>query len=122
MAGAAGREEFYRVKNNRINQSVVPWCFKPMPPEERAKLETLRNLRLESAGGRAVPLAQIAMVAWNLPTTLPAGVEKGLEAYYDYDNVDSGWSQAVHCCAVEVDAASARRVLASASASASASA
>lgn len=24
----------YRVKNGRIRQSVVPWCFKPMPPEE----------------------------------------------------------------------------------------
>ena len=59
----------------------------------------------------AVPLAQIAMVAWNLPTTLPPGVEKGLEAYYDYDNVDSGWSQAVHCCAVEVDVESGRVVI-----------
>jgi carbon-monoxide dehydrogenase large subunit len=56
----------------------------------------------------AVPLAQVAMVAWNLPTTLPPGVEKGLESYYDYDNVDSGWSQAVHCCAVEVDADTGR--------------
>ncbi|MBI3881168.1 MAG: TIM barrel protein [Verrucomicrobia bacterium] len=26
--------EHYKVKNSRINQSVVPWCFKPMPPEE----------------------------------------------------------------------------------------
>ena len=24
----------YRVKNGRIKQSVVPWCFNPMPPEE----------------------------------------------------------------------------------------
>jgi carbon-monoxide dehydrogenase large subunit len=59
----------------------------------------------------AVPLAQIAMVAWNLPTTLPPGVEKGLEASFDYDNVDSGWSQAVHCCAVEVDVESGRVVI-----------
>jgi carbon-monoxide dehydrogenase large subunit len=56
----------------------------------------------------AVPLAQVAMVAWNLPTTLPPGVEKGLESYFDYDNVDSGWSQAVHCCAVEVDVETGR--------------
>src|SRR4029450_9710823 len=48
------------------------------------------------------------MVAWNLPTTLPPGVEKGLESYYDYDNVDSGWSQAVHCCALEGDADTGR--------------
>ena len=24
----------YRVKNGRIKQSVIPWCFKPMPEEE----------------------------------------------------------------------------------------
>lgn len=24
----------YHTKNGRIRQSVVPWCFKPMPPEE----------------------------------------------------------------------------------------
>lgn len=27
----------FRVKNGRIKQSVVPWCFNPMPPEELAK-------------------------------------------------------------------------------------
>jgi aerobic carbon-monoxide dehydrogenase large subunit len=68
---------------------------------------------IELADGRAfvrgspaagLPIGQIAMVAWNLPTQLPAGVDKGLECLFDYDNVDSGWSQAVHCCAVEVDA------------------
>src|SRR6187551_5446 len=24
----------YRAKNGRIKQSVIPWCFKPMPEEE----------------------------------------------------------------------------------------
>ena len=28
--------ELYRVKNNRINQSVIHWCFRPMPIEELA--------------------------------------------------------------------------------------
>ena len=27
----------FRVKNGRIKQSVIPWCFNPMPPEELAK-------------------------------------------------------------------------------------
>jgi len=36
LGGAAGREEFYKVKNKRINQSVVWWCFKPMTVEELA--------------------------------------------------------------------------------------
>ena len=30
------KENFYKPKNNRINQSVVHWCFKPMPVEELA--------------------------------------------------------------------------------------
>lgn len=31
VSAAAG---LFRVKNRRIKQSVVPWCFNPMPPEE----------------------------------------------------------------------------------------
>ena len=31
VSAAAG---LFRVKNGRIKQSVVPWCFNPMPPEE----------------------------------------------------------------------------------------
>lgn len=36
-AGATGRAaetELYRAKNNRVRQSVVPWCFKPMTLDE----------------------------------------------------------------------------------------
>ncbi len=33
----AGEVAPFRVKNGRIKQSVVPWCFNPMPPEELAK-------------------------------------------------------------------------------------
>jgi len=44
-AGAAGfphaaiaqREEPYRAKNHRINQSVIHWCFNPMPVDELAR-------------------------------------------------------------------------------------
>ena len=31
VSSAAG---LFRVKNGRIKQSVVPWCFNPMPPDE----------------------------------------------------------------------------------------
>jgi len=34
---SAAEESFYKAKGNRINQSVVLWCFKPMPVEELAK-------------------------------------------------------------------------------------
>ncbi len=39
-------------------------------PEERAKLETLRNLMIEAPGGRAVPLAQIAKLSYGLEPPL----------------------------------------------------
>ncbi len=61
-------------------------------PEERAKLETLRNLMLETSSGRNVPLAQIAAISYGLeppliwrrqrlPTvTVQADVVPGIEA------------------------------------------
>ncbi len=39
-------------------------------PEERAKLETLRNLMLDASGGRSVPLAQIATLSYSLEPPL----------------------------------------------------
>jgi hydroxypyruvate isomerase len=33
-AEAADEPAPFRVKNGRIKQSVIPWCFNPMPPEE----------------------------------------------------------------------------------------
>ena len=61
-------------------------------PEERAKLETLRNLMLATSAGRSVPLAQIATISYGLeppliwrrqrlPTvTVQADVVPGVEA------------------------------------------
>ncbi|MEQ1716750.1 MAG: efflux RND transporter permease subunit, partial [Hyphomicrobium sp.] len=61
-------------------------------PEERARLETLRNLMLDIPGGRSVPLAQIATLSYGLeppmvwrrqrlPTvTVLADVLPGIEA------------------------------------------
>jgi multidrug efflux pump subunit AcrB len=61
-------------------------------PEERAKLETLRNLMIETPGGRAVPLEQMAKLSYGLeppliwrrqrlPTiTVQADTAPGLEA------------------------------------------
>ena len=31
-----GKKDFFRVKNDRIQQSVIYWCFKPMTPEQLA--------------------------------------------------------------------------------------
>ncbi len=34
IAPVSAATGLFRVKNGRIKQSVVPWCFNPMPPEE----------------------------------------------------------------------------------------
>jgi len=61
-------------------------------PEERAKIETLRNLRIDTVGGRQVPLAQVATLSYALeppliwrrqrqPTvTVQADIVPGIEA------------------------------------------
>src|SRR6266480_768168 len=33
---ARDEQALYKAKNGRINQSVIHWCFKPMPVEELA--------------------------------------------------------------------------------------
>jgi hydroxypyruvate isomerase len=33
---ADDKKEFFRVKNDRVQQSVIYWCFKPMTPEDLA--------------------------------------------------------------------------------------
>ncbi len=42
---AAAEEKPYRVTNGRIRQSVVPWCFNPMPVEELAKHSAAMGLK-----------------------------------------------------------------------------
>ncbi len=36
IARSAAEEPLYKVRNGRINQSVIHWCFKPFTPEELA--------------------------------------------------------------------------------------
>ena len=36
LSRAKDQPDFYCAKNNRINQSVIHWCFKPMSVEELA--------------------------------------------------------------------------------------
>jgi aerobic carbon-monoxide dehydrogenase large subunit len=55
---------------------------------------------------RSLPLAQIAQQVYLAPNTLPAGVDKSLEASEDYIGAGitgSGWSGGTHLCQVEVD-------------------
>jgi aerobic carbon-monoxide dehydrogenase large subunit len=56
--------------------------------------------------GRSLPLAQIAQQVYLAPNTLPAGVDRSLEASEDYIGAGitgSGWSGGTHLSLVEVD-------------------
>ena len=41
----AGEPGIYRAKNNRINQSVAPWCFRPLTLDELCRLAVRLGLR-----------------------------------------------------------------------------
>ena len=45
LTSALAADETYRVTNARIKQSVVPWCFNPMPVEELAKHAAAMGLK-----------------------------------------------------------------------------
>ena len=49
------------------------------------------------------PLADIAAVPYRFPARLPADQGPGIEATFDFAIPDGGWSQATHCCWVDVD-------------------
>jgi aerobic carbon-monoxide dehydrogenase large subunit len=52
---------------------------------------------------KAIPLAQVAMLVYLAPGHLPPGSPSELVGTYAYDGGEGGWSQATHCCWVEVD-------------------
>jgi carbon-monoxide dehydrogenase large subunit len=52
---------------------------------------------------KAIPLAQIAMMVYASPGQLPPGSPSELVATYAYDGGEGGFSQATHCCWVEID-------------------
>jgi hydroxypyruvate isomerase len=45
LSVAAEAKGLYKVKSSRIQQSVVPWCFNPMPPAELIDLSATIGLR-----------------------------------------------------------------------------
>jgi carbon-monoxide dehydrogenase large subunit len=58
--------------------------------------------RIQGSPDKAMPLAQVAMMAWMAPSTLPSGMSQGIEATFDFESGDGGWTQSVHTCMVEV--------------------
>jgi carbon-monoxide dehydrogenase large subunit len=51
----------------------------------------------------ARPLAEVAAVAYRNTALLPPDVTPGIDASYDFAIPEGGWSQATHCCWVDVD-------------------
>ncbi|HZQ56487.1 MAG TPA: xanthine dehydrogenase family protein molybdopterin-binding subunit [Acidimicrobiales bacterium] len=51
----------------------------------------------------SVSLAEVAARAYLMPSSLPEGMAQGIAATYDFRiPTGGGWSQATHCCVVEV--------------------
>jgi carbon-monoxide dehydrogenase large subunit len=61
-------------------------------------------VRVKGVADKALPLGNVAMVAYMAPHVLPPGDEMGFEETATHDGGDvTGWAYATHCCVVEID-------------------
>ena len=61
-------------------------------------------VRVKGVADKALPLGNVAMVAYMAPHVLPTGDEMGFEETATHDGGDvTGWAYATHCCVVEID-------------------
>jgi carbon-monoxide dehydrogenase large subunit len=69
-----------------------------------ADLETVDSaVQVRGVPARAIPIADIARMAWFAPSSLPDGMQQGLMATFDFKvPTDGGWTSATHACVVEV--------------------
>jgi carbon-monoxide dehydrogenase large subunit len=69
-----------------------------------ADLEILDgNISVRGTPGHAIPLAAIAQQAWFAPSSLPEGMDQGIEVTVEYRTPPGGWASATHCCWAEID-------------------
>ncbi len=61
------------------------------------------QVRVQGVPQKAIPLAQIAMLVYAAPGQLPPGSPTELVATHAYDGGEGGFSQATHCCWVDID-------------------
>ncbi|MCY3631292.1 MAG: xanthine dehydrogenase family protein molybdopterin-binding subunit [bacterium] len=61
------------------------------------------DISVRGTPGRSVPLAGIAQQAWFAPSSLPEGMDQGIEVTVEYRTPPGGWASATHCCWVEID-------------------
>ena len=68
-------------------------------------LETVDGaVQVRGVPAKAVPIADIARMAWFAPSSLPEGMGHGLQSAYDFKvPPDGGWTSATHACVVELD-------------------
>jgi aerobic carbon-monoxide dehydrogenase large subunit len=68
-------------------------------------LEIVQGIvRVKGVADKALPLGNVAMVAYMAPHVLPPGDEMGFEETATHDGGDvTGWAYATHCCVVEID-------------------
>lgn len=62
------------------------------------------DISVRGTPGHSIPLAGIAQQAWFAPSSLPDGMDQGIEASVEYRTPPGGWASATHCCWVEIDA------------------
>ena len=61
------------------------------------------SISVRGTPGHAVTLADIAQQAWFAPSSLPEGMDQGVEITVEYRTPPGGWASATHCCWVEID-------------------
>ena len=98
MAAGAARAAAAKVKDKVL--AVAAERLEANP----ADLEIVDgNVSVRGTPGHLVPLAGIAQQAWFAPSSLPNGMDQGIEVTVEYRTPPGGWASATHCCWVEID-------------------
>ena len=98
MAAGAARAAAAKVKDKVL--AVAAERLEANP----ADLEIVDgNVSVRGTPGHSVPLAGIAQQAWFAPSSLPNGMDQGIEVTVEYRTPPGGWASATHCCWVEID-------------------
>ncbi len=98
MAAGAARAAAAKVKDKVL--AVAAERLEANP----ADLEIVDgNISVRGTPGHSVPLAGIAQQAWFAPSSLPNGMDQGIEVTVEYRTPPGGWASATHCCWVEID-------------------
>ena len=96
-AGAA------RAATAEVKQKVLAIAAERLEANPADLEITDSNISVRGTPGHSVPLAGIAQQAWFAPSSLPEGMDQGIEVNVEYRTPPGGWASATHCCWVEID-------------------